>query len=540
MDTSKIGTARQQDDNKIAVVNAKSLAECWQELSAIFEQTELQSADYQPEQLATYRAMRAEPDDPDAQAWIKSCIMADKANDALRVAFHHGELPLWRVHDAREVPVAPDVLDRNNVKYGIFKTYERPEPDMQGARLWVKRPDWEVFLARTVIPDPGQQRLPPSEPFVTLSQALTWIAFGVAMDTDLVHALLCLDSYGGRVPQEAIKDAVVQLTANASGGNIAMRGKYWEGYRVEKRTLLTAPIEAVKLADYRQFNYLRNELRYGDGLTWWRNPDGVTDRLVHGGRSDSFIEVSVDRADLLREYPFGNSSERPPTMIVMPMPDGWGGADCKELPPWLNPYQLVAWVQYRDLIIVAKADTWNGLAAQHMYGTEPQNGRVVDLERALQEGLLTSYGLTKSSETFAPIPTVEWTRIALAPLDTARQHPYLHIKVKRDDALAHFPALKAGSVPGPSTISAVGKARRKPGPAPDADWPAVMDEVARECSAARYSRPLARGQQAAIITMLLGAMANRDKHPSEDTARKYAAQVIARLPDNSTGQLSAT
>lgn len=293
-------------------------------------------------------------------------------------------------------------------------------------------------------PEPITNRTPPDAPFVTLSEALTWIAFGISLDRDRLDRAISGHSFD-RDPQADLADAMEKLAVQASGGQIAMRGKYLEGDCDDENKVLTAPIDPVRFEDFAQFDILYDGLRYGTGLTWWNTTRGIVDRLFDGSRRDAFRAVKVNRADLLREFPPGDSSEGPPTMIVMPMPDGWGRADCAELPPWLNPYQLVAWVQYRDVAIVAKADTFNGLAARHMYETEPQVGSVVDLERALQEGRLTSYGLTKSGETFAPIPAVEWTRIALAPLDTARQHPYLHIQVKRDDALAVFPRSEASS-----------------------------------------------------------------------------------------------
>lgn len=74
--------------------------------------------------------------------------------------------------------------------------------------------------------------------------------------------------------------------------------------------------------------------------------------------------------------------------------------------------------------------------------------------------------------------------------------------------------------------------KRKPGPAPDPVWPEVVAKVSNECIAAGYSRPLKRGDKAAIATMLLSAMAELDKHFSEDTAAKHALKVIEALPDN--------
>ena len=50
--------------------------------------------------------------------------------------------------------------------------------------------------------------------------------------------------------------------------------------------------------------------------------------------------------------------------------------------------------------------------------------------------------------------------------------------------------------------------------------------------AAGYKRPLRRGDKAAIQTMLLNFMADRDKNFSDDIAAKHAVKVIAALPEN--------
>jgi hypothetical protein len=163
MDHNKIGNARQQDDNRIAVQNAKGLGTCCQELAAFFTTQELQQGDFVSEQMAAYQAMVTQrtqgwvdvPSEPmaldsfdqESQDRIKRFIMSDKAVRRLRAAIIEGELPIWRIHDAREVMVTPQRLDPGNIQYGVFKTFERPEPDMQGALLWVKITDWEKYLA---------------------------------------------------------------------------------------------------------------------------------------------------------------------------------------------------------------------------------------------------------------------------------------------------------------------------------------------------------------------------------------------------------
>lgn len=155
MDNSKIGNARQQDDNRIAVAHAFGLGDCYRELSMIFARGELSPTDYVPAQLAHYEGLAAGikwPTDPEelTQArrdWVKCAIMGDKAANFLQFLIADGALQLWRIHEAREVAVTPVKLDSGNVKNGIYKSFERPEPDMQGAFLWVKRTDWALILS---------------------------------------------------------------------------------------------------------------------------------------------------------------------------------------------------------------------------------------------------------------------------------------------------------------------------------------------------------------------------------------------------------
>ena len=74
--------------------------------------------------------------------------------------------------------------------------------------------------------------------------------------------------------------------------------------------------------------------------------------------------------------------------------------------------------------------------------------------------------------------------------------------------------------------------KRRPGPPPDPDWPAAIAKVTQDCIAAGYKIPIKRGDKAAIQTMLLSFMAEKDKHFSEDTAATHANKVIAALPDS--------
>lgn len=147
MTSDTIGNARQQNDNFIGVTSALGLGECHRQLVDVFIARDLLPTDYSPEQIAYYEALATREDGSIDGEAVKANIILHKAIALLHNAIADAQLRVWRIHDAREVALAPLRLDEGNIRYGIFKTNERPEPDMQGAKLWVKKADWGAFLA---------------------------------------------------------------------------------------------------------------------------------------------------------------------------------------------------------------------------------------------------------------------------------------------------------------------------------------------------------------------------------------------------------
>lgn len=147
MDHSKIGNARQQADNDIAVLNAVTLGKCYQLLAGRLSVDDLHPSDYLPEQRAHYEMLsRLSHGTPDAD-WVKANLLHDKAVRLLRDAIAGGALQLWRVHHGHEVPLIAMTLDEGNIRYGIFKSLGHPDKEMQGAKLWVKQADLNSFMA---------------------------------------------------------------------------------------------------------------------------------------------------------------------------------------------------------------------------------------------------------------------------------------------------------------------------------------------------------------------------------------------------------
>ncbi|QWC57472.1 hypothetical protein F7D01_10605 [Erythrobacter sp. 3-20A1M] len=343
----------------LAVSDAKRLNDCFNELSeAIASRPPLKGDERY--WAFDYRAIALNESKP--EAYMHRCGSRDIALVALRGAVTNDNLQLWT-----NGPHGEAKIDRYELKELTFATFKSGtyQPDnrrldnagLAESPLWVKETDWRQYMSElwavrygidwaNPAPPADEPLLPPEGQFVTLSHALSWVAFGVSMDSDQLHEVLTLDQYGEHDPQEGIKAALAQLIERGRAGRIAMEGKYRESHRDDKRTLLTAAIEPIKFADFQQFNYVNEELKHGDGLWQWRQSKIVELRgNRRGGRPDSFIEVGVNRADLLREF-------RPQKAHVSEsdhfrVAHTFNRDDPANIAPWWSINQALAWVARR-------------------------------------------------------------------------------------------------------------------------------------------------------------------------------------------------
>jgi hypothetical protein len=526
---------------------------------------------------------QAIPEDQQEE-WLRRQANLEEVDRLISSAMRSGDLPIWVAPIGEpERLVAPSAMvevDHATVVSGVY----RPPNDrgwLYGRPLFVKCRDWAAFVSSVqqgkmkigpeltdslvhAAPDPKEMRLPPTTSFVTLSEALTWVAFGVSMDRDQLHEVLNLDRFGGHIPQEALKNAAARLTLAGSGGSVGMRGKYRAKRDDDEKSLLTTTIEPIKLEDYRKFSHLDDELRHGEGLLFWRAGDGTAlDYIFGSGRKDSYLHVKVNRADLLREFPPRGQSGREPEAIRWTDLDPPSLARAEQLvreaqaDEWWNWPQAVAWVGERSLrniaVIRLSAEQWKerrdyqpdvALGAERWlaqaYCSRAPDAEH-DLQRAIERGAVRTLGRKAVDSPSHELKPIDWrggkvvyNRTATLVSDANMLSEWAYdIAVNRSDLWREFPADQPGSLPFEPYGAVSSSVRKKPGPAPDPDWPAAIERVTAECIRAGYTRPLRRGEQAAIQALLLRAMAEKDKHPSDDTARKYARDVIEKLPDSS-------
>jgi hypothetical protein len=224
---------------------------------------------------------------------------------------------------------------------------------------------------------------------------------------------------------------------------------------------------------------------------------------------------------------------------------------------WWNWPQAVAWVGARNLEHIATmrlcAEPWKD---RHDHDPAVALGSELilasaycadlgeaekDLMRAIERGAIKTVGRKTFDSPCRDLEPLIWkggkvvynSTATLVSAANLLSEWACDISVSRADLWETFGAVEGDQHPSGQTI-AEPRPRKKPGPSRNPHWPYAISKVTETCLQAGYALPLRRGEKQAIINLLLTAMAEHDTHPSDDTARKYADDVIARLPDRTT------
>ncbi len=143
----------------------------------------------------------------------------------------------------------------------------------------------------------------PNTPFVSLAEALSWIAFGNSMDhlslSNFLDGQLLDESDCAHVE---LSKVVAAFTAQARGGLIGTSGKFVCDDSVDHWGDEAETIAPVKFDDYRRYDVLFDGFCRGTGL-YWNDPNGAT-----GQQSPAFRTMRVKRSDLLNCFPEAGST----------------------------------------------------------------------------------------------------------------------------------------------------------------------------------------------------------------------------------------
>ncbi len=186
-------------------------------------------------------------------------------------------------------------------------------------RQWLKSINWKAIERSPDMPAPFDVadkpllitvRDLPSRVYVSLTEAMSWVAFGMSLDhMRLEYASVGYDSERellGSKWQEKLKDALNRLIEKGLSGEVGFVGKYVDHMidHGQAARSESANIEPLKLNDYAKYDSHTGGLQFGNGLAWIQ--EGDHSYLVPSARDDGFRDVKVKREGLMRE--FSNSS----------------------------------------------------------------------------------------------------------------------------------------------------------------------------------------------------------------------------------------
>ena len=146
----------------------------------------------------------------------------------------------------------------------------------------------------------------PSNKYVTISEALSWLAFGNAQKRESLNKELADQAFG--IPykdaKQRLENVLSLLVSAALNGKVTLYGQYLSDLGAGADNELTEEIATVKFSDFKQFDITVDGLRFGSGLAWL--PDEKTEWIVKSPkRVDGYIDVTAQRSDLMRVFSAG-------------------------------------------------------------------------------------------------------------------------------------------------------------------------------------------------------------------------------------------
>lgn len=285
-------------------------------------------------------------------------------------------------------------------------------------------------------PNNVSERLPPKQPWITLSQAISWAAFRVSLDReDLFDVLKDGSACGTQIQtRRAVADATAELLMQASGGGIKMMGKLTPFGALPLRMIgggavQTEEIPPHRLIDFGLFDYLSDGLSYGRGVRWHSDEAGYV-RVIDPYPADCFEEVKVDRAALLIHFPARRRSLMSEIRAVLPasFPDIGLVMGLEEAICWTAfdkpSNDMDVWVNASGEMVFTDSDGANLFRGDPPPDPSERMTKYTAahriLRRPLREGSLVAYVSPDNGSPFA-IPRVYWYRNEFDILDVIYQ-----------------------------------------------------------------------------------------------------------------------
>ena len=145
--------------------------------------------------------------------------------------------------------------------------------------------------------------------YITLSEALSWLAFGIMHDRIALNAELAADrSYGfsDADSKKRLSDALTVLANQAHSGNILLEGKRLLSPEDDVTKAQNEKIPQSVMVDFRAFDITIDGLRFGNGLLWL--PDSTAAwEYTETKRPEYYQNILVKFTDLKKHAKSGQS-----------------------------------------------------------------------------------------------------------------------------------------------------------------------------------------------------------------------------------------
>jgi len=143
----------------------------------------------------------------------------------------------------------------------------------------------------------------PNQRYVTLSEALTWVAFARPLDRVSLNKELAGPAFGVglETAKARLEKALASIMDAAAAGKVDMTGKRLPSHLSDPDGVKTIIIPAIECQNYRQFDLTIDGLRFGVGLAWL--PDQSNSWDYNAPRRPEFLtSVAVSRSSLMHTF----------------------------------------------------------------------------------------------------------------------------------------------------------------------------------------------------------------------------------------------
>jgi len=150
--------------------------------------------------------------------------------------------------------------------------------------------------------------------FISLSEALSWIAFGKQDKKEALNTYLAKNDYDKNC-KEKLNNALESLLSKARGALITLEGKEITSKTTVTNNALTIKISSTAFKDFAAFSITDDGLYYGNGLLWL--PESIKvgkdykfeyQQIEQHKHTTHYVDVDVNFSQLKKELQPGRQS----------------------------------------------------------------------------------------------------------------------------------------------------------------------------------------------------------------------------------------